>query len=125
MGRKKADFHVKCEGDVERVCGVFASWLRSDDINFDKIYRICVPNEQWAHIFVDIYADYIENENLEEEAKLHIINIVFEVENITVTPEEFEKLSDMSDEDLLDALDDLMDNTDDDDDEDNDDDDEL
>jgi hypothetical protein len=116
--KENPDFYIKCEGDVERVCQVFTGWLRTNDVNFDKLYRVRVPNEYWAHIFVDIYADYISNEGLEEEAEANIINIVFEVEEVHMNPEEFNKLKDMTDEELLDALEDFMDNMDDDDDED-------
>ncbi len=108
------DFYIKCEGDVERVCQVFTGWLKTNDVNFDKLYRVRVPNELWAHIFVDIYADYVSNEGLEEEAEANIINIVFEVENSNLTPDEFKKLSELSDEELLDALDEFMQDLDDD-----------
>lgn len=120
MSDKNPDFYVKCEGDIERVCQVFTGWLRTNDVNFDKLYRVRVPNERWAHIFVDIYSDYVSNESLEEEAEANIINIVFEVDETTLTPEEFNTLKDLSDEELLDALEDfitdLEDDTDDDDD---------
>lgn len=124
MSDKNPDFYVKCEGDIERVCQVFTGWLRTNDVNFDKLYRIRVPNERWATLFVDIYADYVSNESLEEEAESNIINIVFEVDNTTLTPEEFNSLKDLSDAELLDALEDfisdLEDDIDDDDEENND-----
>ena len=109
-----ADFVCRCEGDLERVSEVFVGWLKADNVNKDRSYTILVPNEYWAGLFVDIYTDCICNHDLADKAEENVIQITFQVENsILDGNEEWDKLRDMSDEELLDTLNDLLDELDD------------
>lgn len=105
----KADFICKCEGDLERISQVFITWLQNNDVNSNKMYTIRVPNEYWASLFVDVYTDQIYNYNLADEAEKNVIQITFQVErSILESEEEWDKLKDLSDEELLDALNELL-----------------
>lgn len=120
----ESDFVCKCEGDLERVSSVFVGWLKNNDVNTDKQYTISVPNEWWANLFVDVYTDSIHNHGLAEEAEATVINITFQVErSILEDEEDWEKLKNLTDDELFEALEDLMDNLDDEDDNEEDDDD--
>ena len=104
------DFVCTCEGDLERVSAVFIQMLKNPSkIDKDRSYVIRVPNELWATLFVDIYTDDIENYCLDEEAEANVMQITFQVQESILEKEEWKKLSEMSNEELLDALEDLMD----------------
>ena len=117
-----ADFICRCEGDLERISAVFIGWLKNNSVNQEKSYTIRVPNEYWASLFVDVYTDCIENHDLAEVAEQNVIQITFQVENsVLEDDEEWQKLQNMTDEELLDTLQDLLDEMDEEEDEDNDD----
>lgn len=110
----QSDFVCKCEGDLERISSVFLGWLKNNDVNTEKQYTISVPNEWWANLFVDVYTDSIHNYGLAEEAEATIINITFQVENsILESDADWEKLKDLTDDELFEALEELMDDLDD------------
>lgn len=120
----QSDFVCKCEGDLERISSVFLGWLKNNDVNTDRQYTIRVPNEYWANLFVDVYTDSIQNHGLEEEAEAKIINITFQVENSVLEDEaDWDKLKNLTDDELFEALEELMDDLDDEDDNDEDEDD--
>ena len=104
-----ADFICRCEGDLERVSSVFVQMLKDPSkIEKDRQYTIKVPNELWATLFVDVYTDDIENHCLGEEAEANVMNITFQVEASILEEDEWKKLSDMTNDELLEALEDIL-----------------
>jgi len=119
--KDKPNFFISCEGDIERVCKVFTGWLKDEDSTaLGQSHKIQVPNEYWAELFVDIYADEIANQDLADTAEKNIIDIVFIPKSPILDQEIMQALEEMSDEELLDALNDALDKDEDDDDDDDD-----
>ena len=98
-------FKIQCEADCERVAKVFTSWLEIDSPQLQRPQTILAPTEEWATLFSYIYADEIENQNLEVEAEKNIIQVSFNIVN-----KRADKLKDLTKQDLLDLLQDFLEN---------------
>lgn len=105
----KKRFKVSSEGDCEALAKVFIQWLKTDSPKLRKKQIVEAPSEEWASLFSGIYADEISNNDLAVEAESNIIQVEFNV--IFSKDRKFnEKLSDLSQEDLMDLLQEYLDN---------------
>lgn len=106
---KKNSFIISSEGDCERVAKVFVQWLKNDDEQLKKKQYVKSPNEDWAILFSDIYADEIGNNDLASKAEDRIIQVEFSVE----TPDHTD-LSNLSNDELMDKLQEFLEDLEDD-----------
>ena len=97
------DFKIKCEGDCERVSKVFVEWLKTSSPELKKRHAIEAPNEQWAILFSEIYANEVENNNLAEQAERNVLEIDFKINSHSGM-----KLTDLSNEQLLELLEEFL-----------------
>lgn len=101
----KKRFKVASEGDCEALAKVFIQWLKDDNPKLRQKQVVEAPNEAWASLFSEIYADEIDNNDLAVKAERNMIQVEF-----NVLERKFNvKLSDLSQEDLLDLLQEYLD----------------
>ena len=112
---KPVNFKIASEGDCERVSKVFIEWLKIKSPELQKAHSIDAPSAIWAHLFSEIYADEIANNNLTDEAEENIIQINFFVDKINHKQD----LSKLSNEELMELLEEFLEDFDDDETEDN------
>ena len=99
-------FKVASEGDCESLSKVFIQWLKDDNPKLRQKHVVEAPNEAWAHMFSNIYADEVSNNDLEIQAEKNIIEIQF-----NVLERKFNmKLSDLSPKELMELLQEYLDN---------------
>lgn len=107
---KSVSFKISSEGDCERVSKVFIEWLKINSPELKKPQTVEAPNERWAYLFSEIYADEIANNDLTDKAEKNIVQVNFYVEAIQTKQD----LSKLSHEELLEMLSDFLEDFDDD-----------
>lgn len=106
---KKNAFTISSEGDCERVAKVFVQWLKNDDKQLKKQQYVKTPNEMWAYLFSDIYADEVGNNDLASKAEQNVVQVEFAVDSASHTD-----LSKLSSDELMNKLQDFLESLEDD-----------